>query len=146
VLLYSVTHPNRRDSLLGLLALNRSHTPRTSGDPLELLPLTHVVYHILVSLTSEARHGYGIIKDVADRTGGRVEVEAGTLYAAIKRMTGDGIIEEVSAPLGTDARRRYYQVTEFGRAVAYAESKRLEAMVELAKDQGLLPGARRAKA
>lgn len=125
--------------------MTRSRTHRTP-DPLELLPLTHVVYHILVSLTSEARHGYGIIKDVADRTDGLVEVEAGTLYAAIKRMTTDGVIEEVTAPVGSDARRRYYEVTEFGRAVVFAESKRLEAMVELARDQGLLPRARRAKA
>lgn len=126
--------------------MTRPQTHRGSRDPHELVPLTHVVYHILVSLTSEARHGYGIIKDVADRTDRQVEVEAGTLYAAIKRMTVDGIIEEVPAPVSSDARRRYYAVTEFGRAVAFAESKRLEAMVELAKDQGLLPRRRRAKA
>ncbi len=56
------------------------------------LPLTHVVYHILLSLSEASRHGYGIIKDVMERTGGRLELEAGTLYAAIKRLREDGLL------------------------------------------------------
>lgn len=106
------------------------------------LPLTHIVYHILVSLSGGERHGYGIIKDVLDRTGGQLEIEAGTLYAAIKRLRDDGVIEEVASPAGSDARRRYYAVTPFGRHVLGLETRRLEALVQLARDAEIrVPGA-----
>lgn len=104
------------------------------------LPLTHVVYHILLSLSDEHRHGYGIIKDVADATEGRLELEAGTLYAAIKRLRDDGLIEETSEPASSDARRRYYALTALGRAVLRAESERLVEMVDLARRARVLPG------
>lgn len=110
-------------------------------DPEELLPLTHVVYYILLSLSERERHGYGTIKDVESRTAGRVKLEAGTLYAAIKRMRDDGLIEESAAPAGTDARRRYYGITRFGREVLHAESVRLEELVRLARQAKVLsPG------
>lgn len=104
------------------------------------LPLTHVVYHILLSLSQEARHGYGIIKDVAHRTDGRLELEAGTLYAAIRRLRLDGLLEEAPTPEGADARRRYYDLTDFGRAVLLAESERLAELVSLARAAHVLPG------
>ena len=97
------------------------------------LPLTHVVYHVLLSLSGAARHGYGIIKDVADATGGSLELEAGTLYAAVRRLRQDGWIEEVEGPDDADARRRYYALTPTGRRVLRAESERLADMVELAR-------------
>lgn len=103
------------------------------------LPLTHVVYHILLALTGEARHGYGIIKTVEERTGGRLVLEAGTLYAAIKRLRDDGWIEERAGPAEADARRRYYGLTALGRAVLTAESERLEELVELARAARVLP-------
>jgi DNA-binding PadR family transcriptional regulator len=110
------------------------------------LPLTHIVYHVLLSLSQGEKHGYGIIKDVASRTRGALEIEAGTLYAAVRRMTEDGLIQGVAAPPGTDARRRYYSVTPLGRQVLRAESLRLEAMVELARDAHVLGPSTRAKA
>lgn len=103
-------------------------------------PLTHVVYHVLLSLAGEARHGYGIIKDVADRTNGRLELEAGTLYAAVKRLREDGWIEERATPRGADARRRYYGITREGRDALRAESERLAELVELARQARVLPG------
>jgi len=108
-------------------------------DPNAHLPLTHVVYHILLSLSETARHGYGIIKDVSDVTGGRLELEAGTLYAAIKRLRDDGWIEEVAGPEEADARRRYYGLTPLGRNVLRAESERLEDLVALARRVRVLP-------
>lgn len=108
------------------------------------LPLTHVVYHILLSLSGEARHGYGIIKDVVEVTDGELELEAGTLYAAIKRLRDDDLIEEVDAPEQADARRRYYTITPMGRRVLRAESERMEAMVEMARRARVLPGVQKA--
>jgi len=107
--------------------------------PEDLLPLTHVVYHVLLSLSLAPRHGYGIIKDVVERTAGRLELEAGTLYAALKRMRDDGLVEEIEAPEPADARRRYYGLTRLGRLVLRAESERLAEMVELAKKAHVLP-------
>jgi DNA-binding PadR family transcriptional regulator len=104
------------------------------------------MYYLLLALSTENRHGYGIIKDVADRTGGQVQLEAGTLYAAIKRMKDDGLIEAVSTRRGEDPRRRTYAIAAFGREVLRAESRRLEAMVELARDANVLPRARPARA
>lgn len=120
--------------------------PAPQRRPEDLLPLTHIVYHVLLSLSLAPRHGYGIIKDVAARTDGVVEIEAGTLYAAIKRMREDGLLDEVAPPEGADARRRYYAVTPFGRATALAESRRLETLVALARDARVLPDATRVKA
>lgn len=103
------------------------------------LPLTHVVYHVLLSLAGSARHGYGIIKDVEERTEGRLLLEAGTLYAAIKRLRDDGLLEARPTPAGADARRRYYGLTDLGAAVLQAESERLAELVEFARGARVLP-------
>lgn len=107
--------------------------------PDEHLPLSHVVYHVLLSLSIGEKHGYGIIKDVAERTGGRLELEAGTLYTAIKRLRTDALIEEAEAPEDTDPRRRYYGLTSLGREVLEAESARLFELVGYARDAEILP-------
>lgn len=107
----------------------------------ELLPLTHVVYYVLLSLSHGERHGYGIIKDVLDRTDGGLELEAGTLYAAIKRLRDDELIDEAPTPPDADARRRYYRLTPLGLRVLRAESRRLELMVELARKARVLPSS-----
>ena len=121
--------------------MTRSSPARTAT---EFLPLTHIVYHVLLSLSGNVRHGYGIIKDVEARTGGRLELEAGTLYAAIKRLRDDGLIEQRATPPGDDARRRCYGLTELGKDVLRSESLRLEELVEYARGAQVLPagGAR----
>ncbi len=101
---------------------------------------------MLLALATENRHGYGIIKHVAERTGGQVELEAGTLYASIKRMKDEGWIKDAPTELGADSRRRTYAIADFGREVLLAESRRLEAMVALARDAEVLPETTRAKA
>ncbi len=110
----------------------------TSRSAKELLPLTHIVYHVLLSLSGGDKHGYAIIKDVAARTNDQLELEAGTLYAAIKRMRDEQLITEVNAPAGSDSRRRCYSVTKFGSKVLREESLRLEAMVKLAREANVL--------
>ena len=123
----------------------RPATARSQPDPAAALPLTHVAYHVLLALAKGNLHGYAIIKNVAESTGGEVELEAGTLYAAIKRMKDEGWIEEARAPRG-ESRRRTYAITKLGKKVLLAEAKRLEAMVELARDADVLPAPGRAKA
>lgn len=66
------------------------------------------LFHILLSLVDQPRHGYGIIQEVAARTRGSMELGAGTLYSAIKRIRAWGWVREVSGPAGEDQRRRYY--------------------------------------
>jgi len=112
-----------------------------------LLPLTVPVFHALMALADAERHGYGIIQEVAARTGGAVRLRTGTLYNAIRHMLRDGLVEESDErpdPELDDERRRYYRITALGRAVARAEAKRLEGMVAVARAKRLL-GAGRAR-
>src|ERR687893_2901652 len=109
--------------------------------PRDLLPLTPAVLHILLALADEERHGYGVMKEVEDRTGGEMRLGPGTLYGAIKRMLAEGLIEESDErpdPELDDQRRRYYRLTDFGRRVAVGEAKRLEQMVAAARTKKLL--------
>jgi DNA-binding PadR family transcriptional regulator len=112
--------------------------------PESLLPLSTAVFHILVALADRDRHGYAIMQDVAARTEGAVQLSAGTLYSAIRRLLEQGLIEELSESpdrSSTDERRRYYRLTRFGRRVATAEVGRLNALVRQARATGLVPGA-----
>ncbi len=109
----------------------------------EFLPLTHITYHVLLVLAGTKLHGYGIIKEVADRTGGAMDLETGTLYAAIKRLRDEGLIHVADAPAEVspaDSRRRYYQLTALGRQVLEAESDRLAQLVRLAEEKNLVSG------
>jgi DNA-binding PadR family transcriptional regulator len=109
-----------------------------------LLPLPTAVFHILIALADRDRHGYSIMQDVAARTGGKVQLSAGTLYSSIRRMLEQGLIEELKEspdPASTDERRRYYGLTRFGRRIAAAEVERLTTLVRQARATGLVPGA-----
>ncbi len=101
-------------------------------------PISRVVHHILLALSHEARHGYGIIKHVSKITEGRIELETGTLYAAVRRLREDGLLREAKAPVGADVRRRYYELTPSGRDVLRHESQRLAEIVELARKAHVL--------
>lgn len=109
--------------------------------PENLLPLPTAVLHILIALADRDRHGYSIMQDVAQRTGGKVSLSAGTLYSSIKRMLEQGLIEELRDspdPESTDERRRYYRLTRFGRRAATAEVERFNALVKQARATGLV--------
>jgi len=113
--------------------------------PRSFLPLTPAVLHILLALADAERHGYGIMREVEDRTGGDVRLGPGTLYGAIKRMLADGLIEESGErpdPEMDDQRRRYYGITDFGRRVAGAEAERLAGLVRTARAKKLITGPR----
>jgi len=101
------------------------------------------VFQILLSLADRDLHGYAIIQDVRDRTGGRMRLTASTLYAALKRLLDQGLIEELDPPPGeTDSRRRYYRLTKAGRAVGRAEAARLDELAAMARAKRWLPGRR----
>jgi len=107
--------------------------------PESFLPLTAVVFEILVSLATGERHGYSIMIDVRARTGG--SLRPGSLYRALNRLLDDGLIEELDErpdPDLDDERRRYYQLTALGREVAEAEASRLDAQVRAARSARLL--------
>lgn len=97
------------------------------------------VFHILLALASGELHGLGIADRVEAATGGGVELGPGTLYRSLKEMVEDGLIREASAPTGADPRRKYYAITAAGRRAVTAEAARLERLVELAREQSLLP-------
>jgi DNA-binding PadR family transcriptional regulator len=110
-----------------------------------LLPLPPAVFHILIALGEGEKHGYAVMQEVAERTDGKVRMSPGTLYGSIRKMLDDGLIEELfkksdAHRAGTDdARRRYYRVTKFGRAVAAAEADRLKSLLHHARLNGLVP-------
>ena len=113
-----------------------------SLDPQDFVPLKPAVFHILLSVAEEGRHGYAIIKEVERRTGGQLVILAGALYRFLGRMLEDGLIEESEerpAPESDDARRRYYRITDFGREVAIAEAARLERLLHDARAMRLHP-------
>lgn len=104
------------------------------------LPLPPATFHILLSVAHDDRHGYAIIQDIEQRTGGEIRLSAGTLYRSIQRMLDQGLLTETTerpAPELDDERRRYYRITPFGAAVARAEARRMAELVGMARAQGL---------
>ena len=106
-------------------------------DPQTLLPLTPAMFYVLVALADGQTHGYAILKDVEELTGGSVRLSTGTLYGIIKRLLGDGLIRESGLSAKGDERRRSYELTAFGRDVARAEAARLEHTLAIAKRKAL---------
>lgn len=102
-------------------------------DAVGMLPLTPALFHVLVALADEDKHGYAIIKDVEALTAGAVRLSSGTLYGIVKRLLDDGLIVGAPRRAGDDDRRRRYRLTLFGRDVALAETARLEHAASLAR-------------
>lgn len=105
-------------------------------DARSFLPLSPQQFHILLALVDQPRHGYGIILDVSDRTGGQLRMGTGTLYTAIARLL---TLELVADTPRDHERRRSYRITPLGRAVLVEETARLEALVRLARARGVQP-------
>lgn len=102
--------------------------------------MTSLTFDILLALADEDRHGYGVIKEIEERSGAGAAPSTGALYLALRRMEGDETIERLSPDANQgDARRRYYRLTAKGRAQAEAESVRLAHLVASARGKNLLP-------
>jgi DNA-binding PadR family transcriptional regulator len=96
------------------------------------IPLSPVVFEILLALSEEERHGYGIMQDVEERSEGATRLRPGTLYRAVARLVEEGLLEESDerpAPDHDDERRRYYRLTALGQKVTAAEARRLADLV-----------------
>lgn len=127
---------------------NASKLDASMNDAKRYLPLSAQQFQILLALVDVERHGYGIILEIADRTGGLMRLGTGTLYTALARLVEDGLIAESPrrpAAGDDDDRRRYYRLTPFGRAVLAAEADRLDALVRQARRKGVRPAFSRAR-
>jgi DNA-binding PadR family transcriptional regulator len=97
------------------------------------LPTSHL--HILLALAEEDRHGYSIMRETEVLTGGEVKLGPGALYAALGKLSDQGLIEETEerpVPEMDDSRRRYYRITDAGRVTLRVELQRLQKVVERA--------------
>jgi DNA-binding PadR family transcriptional regulator len=116
--------------MISMIILSRSsfwvRTPAPPRrDPHSHLPLKAVDFHVLLVLTGRELHGYGIVKEIESRSGGRLQLEPGNLYRYIRRLAEEDMIEAGDRRPASDAleeRRRYYRVTSFGRQVLAAEA------------------------
>src|SRR5438270_14064281 len=98
---------------------------------MECLPLTEPVLLILLSLAGQPRHGYSILKDVEEMSGGRVVLSTGTLYGALRRLLDDKWIERFEEDDATRDRHAY-RLTPKGRQNLLAEVARLKQLTRLA--------------
>jgi len=112
-------------------------------------PLTPPVFHILLALSGEDRHGYGIMQDVAEQTGGALQLGPGTLYGCLKRMLAAGLVAESGewpdsslGPGSGEERRRYYRITPSGRRAVRAEAERMAGALAAAKSKRILAGGK----
>jgi DNA-binding PadR family transcriptional regulator len=102
------------------------------------LPLTEVVFMILLSLAPGARHGYAIMKDVQSLSDGRVVLSTGTLYGALKRMLESGWIARSGEGESAAGReRKTYALTGLGAALLKAEVQRLDRLLAAARQRPL---------
>jgi len=110
------------------------------GDVRSSLPLFEATFFILLSLSSEPKHGYAIIKDVHSLSQGRITLSTGTLYGALKRLLEQGWIARVSdaerisaTAIHPGRSRKTYTLTDLGRRMLNAEIERLRALVAAAQ-------------
>jgi DNA-binding PadR family transcriptional regulator len=102
-------------------------------------PLTPAVLHILIALSTQDRHGYGIMKQVEADSRGKVKMGPGTLYGSVGRMIDAGLIRESDKkidPEMDDERRVYYRITAAGEKALAAELARYRDVVALADQHG----------
>ena len=105
-------------------------------------PLTPAVLHILLALSTQERHGYGIMKQVESDSNGKVSMGPGTLYGSIGRMIEAGLIRESDKKIDAkldDERRIYYKITGPGKRALAAELERYREVVGVARQKRLAP-------
>ncbi|WP_031499549.1 PadR family transcriptional regulator [Bryobacter aggregatus] len=108
------------------------------------LPLAPASLHILLALSGDVLHGYGIMQEVARQSDNRYKLGPGTLYDNLQRLVAQGLVEEQAGQGGEeDSRRRYYGLSRLGREVLLAETDRLDGVVRAARQRlGVRAGRR----
>lgn len=94
--------------------------------------LREPTFLILTALAAGAQHGYGIMTDVAQISGGRVRLRAGTLYATLNRLTTERLIEADREEIVDGRLRRYYRLTPQGGQRLDAEVNRIRSNAAVA--------------
>lgn len=115
--------------------------PMSDIKPESMLPLTPAVFHVLLAMVEGERHGYAIMREVAETTHGQIKMGPGTLYGTIKRLLEARLIEESDRrpdPELDDQRRRYYHLSGLGERVLRAEALRYEALARVSRRKKLL--------
>ena len=111
-----------------------------TDDVESFLPLPASAMHVIVALAGGEKHGWAIMREVEDLSGGAVRMGPGTLYGSLKRMIDQGLIEETDErpdPALDDERRRSYRLTALGERVGAAENERLRRLVSVATKRKL---------
>lgn len=104
--------------------------------------MTPAVLYILLALSTQERHGYGIMKQVEKDSQGKVTMGPGTLYGSLKRMLEAGLVEESTQrldPAMDDKRRIYYKITGLGKKALAEEIERYKHLLFLAEEKKLFP-------
>ena len=106
-----------------------------------MLPVNPRDFLILFSLIDGERHGYGVLKQVAAESEGRVRLDPANLYRSLKRLMKDGLVAESEKRPASDLddeRRRYYALTDLGNQVVVAEATRLSKLADAARSRNLI--------
>lgn len=98
--------------------------------------LPQVAFNILLALSLKPRHGYEIMKQIEEDSGGKIKLGPGALYTSIKFLHEQSLIEEIVED--ADTRRRYYQITNLGKKKLGAELEYYELSVKLARQRHVL--------
>lgn len=118
-----------------------AHAAKNQPSAEDELPLTPAVFNILLALADGEKHGYAIMQEVREDTGGAIRLGPGTLYGSLDRLERADFVEESDerpAAKDDDERRRYYRLTDFGRRVLRAEVTRLQQSVAIARRKRVL--------
>jgi DNA-binding PadR family transcriptional regulator len=92
------------------------------------LPLTHLLYVVLLSLAEEPNHPYELVKRIRERSGGRIDPGTGSFYSVLAQAERQGLIRE--SPAAPPTRRHVYELAPLGRRVLAAEAARLAAQLK----------------
>ena len=102
-------------------------------DARDLLPLKPLVFQVLLALTDGERHGWSLVREVQQRTGGDRVLPA-NFYRTLRAMLAEGLIEEA----GRQDDRRYFRATSLGRNAARLEARRLQELLSDVRTRRLL--------
>ena len=94
----------------------------------DFLPLTHLLYVVLLSLAEEPNHPYELVKRIRERSAGRIDPGTGSFYSVLAQAERQGLIRE--SPAAPATRRRVYELAPLGRRVLAAEAERLAAQLK----------------